>query len=125
MNNEATEYVRGIPVVKTFNQSVFSFERFHGVIQTYRKYVSAYSYRMRMPMTLFQVFLASTPIFLVLSSVFFFSGQSNMVDFFMSFFFYLIFTPTCSLMLMKIMWVSQHSMMAADAVSRIESCRCA
>ncbi len=121
MNNEATEYVRGIPVVKTFNQSVFSFERFHNIINTYKKYVSQYSYRMRMPMTLFQSFLASTPIFLVLSSLFIIAGQSNMTDFFLSFFFYLIFTPIASLMLMKIMWVMQHSMLADDALNRIEN----
>ncbi len=121
MNNEATEYVRGIPVVKTFNQSVFSFERFNNIIQTYKKYVSEYSYRMRMPMTMFQVFLASTPIFLVISSILLINGQSDMIMFFQSFFFYLIFTPISSLMLMKIMWVMQHSMLASDALNRIES----
>ncbi len=121
MNNEATEYVRGVPVVKTFNQSVFSFERFHGVINTYKKYVSQYSYRMRIPMTMFQVFLASTPIFLVLSSIFMISGQSDRTSFFLSFFFYLIFTPIASLMMMKIMWVMQHSMLANDALNRIDN----
>ncbi len=121
MNNEATEYVRGIPVVKTFNQSVFSFERFYNVIHSYKKDVSGYAYNMRTPMTLFQTFLASTPIFLVLSSIFIILGQSDMKDFFLNFFFYLIFTPICSLMINKIMWVSQHSMLAADAVSRIEN----
>ncbi len=121
MNNEATEYVRGIPVVKTFNQSVFSFERFYDIIQTYKTYVSQYSYRMRMPMTLFQVFLASAPIFLVFSAILLIGGQSDMTSFFLSFFFYLIFTPIASLMLMKIMWVMQHSMLASDAASRIES----
>ncbi len=121
MNNEATEYVRGIPVVKTFNQSVFSFDRFNAVINTYKKYVSQYSYRMRMPMTFFQVFLASTPIFLVISTILLISGQSDMINFFLNFFFYLIFTPISSLMLMKIMWVMQHSMLAGDAIERIES----
>ncbi len=121
MNSEATEYVRGIPVVKTFNQSVFSFERFYNIIQTYKQYVSAYSYRMRMPMTLFQVFLASTPVFLVLSSILIITGQSDMRNFFLNFFFYLIFTPISSMMIMKIMWVSQHSMLASDAITRIEN----
>ncbi len=121
MNNEATEYVRGIPIVKTFNQSVFSFERFHGVISSYKGYVSQYAYNMRMPMTMFQVFLASTPIFLVLSSIFIITEQNNMQDFFLSFFFYLIFTPIASLMLMKIMWVMQHTMLASDAADRIEN----
>ncbi len=121
MNNEATEYMRGIPVVKTFNQSIFSFERFYGVIKYYKEQVSQYSYRMRMPMTFFQVFLASTPIFLVISSIFIISGESDMTNFFLNFFFYLIFTPIASLMLMKIMWVMQHTMLASDAVERIEN----
>ncbi len=120
MNNEATEYVRGVPVVKTFNQSVFSFERFHGVINSYKKYVSSYAYRMRMPMTMFQVFLASTPVFLVLSSIFMINGESNMQDFFLSFFFYLIFTPVASLMLMKIMWVMQHSSLDIQNESAVQ-----
>ncbi len=121
MNNEATEYVRGIPVVKTFNQSIFSFEKFHSAILTYQKYVEAYAYRCRSGMVLFQTFLASTPIFLVLSAILMIANQLSMVDFFLNFIFYMIFTPICSLMLNKIMWVSQHSMMAGDAVTRIEN----
>ncbi len=121
MNNEAIEYVRGIPVVKTFNQSVFSFKRFYNIIQEYKGYVSQYAYNMRVPMTTFQVFLASTPIFLVISSIFLITGESNMQEFFLNFFFYLIFTPISSLMLMKIMWVSQHSTLARDSLNRIDA----
>ncbi len=120
MNNEATEYVRGIPVVKTFNQSIFSFKRFHSVILDYKEKVSGYAYRMRMPMTMFQVFLASTPIFLVLSSIFLITGQSDMENFFLNFFFYLIFTPVTSVMFQKIMFLAQTGMQARDAVSRVE-----
>ncbi len=120
MNNEATEYVRGIPVVKTFNQSIFSFKKFHDVITYYKTQVSGYSYRMRMPMTLFQVFLATTPIFLVLFSVFVINGQNDVVTYFSYFFFYLIFTPIASMMMMKIMWVMQHGMLAKDALERID-----
>ncbi len=121
MNSEATEYVRGIPVVKTFNQSVFSFERFHNVIMKYKTYVSNYSIRARLPMVMFQTFLATTPFFLVISSIFFIGGQTDTIFFFLNFLFYLLFTPICSLMLMKIMWVSQYSMMASDAINRIEN----
>ncbi len=120
MNNEATEYIRGIPVVKTFNQTVFSFERFHNVIVKFKTYVSAYSLRARFPMVMFQTFLGSTPFFLVLSSIFLINGATDKTEFFLNFFFYLLFTPICSLMLMKIMWVSQHSMMAGDAINRVE-----
>ncbi len=120
MNNEATEYVRGIPVVKTFNQSIFSFERFHRSILNYREYVIDFTYNARKPMVLFQTFLGSTPIFLVLSAIFMIGTEADPKQFFLNFFFYLLFTPICSLMLMKIMWVSQHTMMATDALDRID-----
>ncbi len=120
MNNEATEYVRGIPVVKTFNQSVFSFERFHATILRYKEYVSAYAVRARPPMVMLQTFLASTPPFLVISSILLLSGQVDKIDFFLNFFFYLLFTPVCSVMIIRVMFASQYSIMAADSINRIE-----
>ncbi len=121
MNAEATEYVRGIPVVKAFHQSVFSFERFHAVILRYRDYVSSYAYRMRLPMTLFQSFLMGSPLVLVLSSLFLMGRVAEPMDFFLYVIFYILFTPVCSLMLNKIMWVSQQSALAADALDRVEA----
>ncbi len=120
MNNDATEYVRGIPVVKTFNQSVFSFERFHSVILKYKEYVSQYAVRCRMPMVLFQTGLASTAVFLVLGAIALVGTQGNLEEFFLDFLFYLLFTPICSMLLTKIMWTSQATMMAGDAITRIE-----
>lgn len=120
MNNEAVEYIRGIPVVKTFNQSIFSFEKFHQTILSYKNYVLNYTFELRRPMTLFQTFINSTPIFLVLSGIFFINGSSNMKIFLLNFLFYLFFTPICSTMMSKIMWTSENTMIAEDALNRVE-----
>ena len=50
MSNEAVEYVRGIPVVKTFGQSVFSFKKFKATIDEYEKWVISYTKDLRLPM---------------------------------------------------------------------------
>ncbi len=121
MNNEATEYVRGIPVVKTFNQSIFSFERFHKTILNYKKYVSAYAYDYRPKMTVFQTFLVSTPAFLTIGAIFLISGTMNTKEFFLHFLFYLFFTPICSIMLNRIMFTSQNLLMARDALTRVDA----
>ncbi len=120
MNNEAVEYIRGIPVVKTFNQSIFSFEKFHETIKAYKKYVLGYTLQLRKPMTMFQTFINSTPIFLALSGILLISGTSDIKNFLLNFLFYLFFTPICSTMMSKIMWTSQNTMLAEDAVNRVD-----
>ena len=57
MTNEAVEYVRGIPVVKTFGQTVHSFKRFKGSIDNYYKYCISYTKKCRMPMLFFMILL--------------------------------------------------------------------
>ena len=59
MSNEAVEYVRGIPVVKTFGQSVFSFKRFKASIDQYQKWVIAYTLDLRLPMVLYTTLVNS------------------------------------------------------------------
>ena len=60
MNKEAVEYIRGIPVVKVFQQTVYSFKNFHAAIEEYEKYASGYALKCRIPLTGFQVALNST-----------------------------------------------------------------
>ena len=50
MSNEAVEYVRGIPVVKTFGQTIFSFKKFKDSIDRYKVWVIAYTKQLRAPM---------------------------------------------------------------------------
>ena len=120
MSNEAVEYVRGIPVVKTFGQSVFSFKRFKATIDEYEKWVVAYTKEMRRPMLLYTA--AVNGVFAVLiAGGLLFTRNGVTPEFLLNLLFYIIITPVISLTLTKIMYMSENKMVVADALSRIDS----
>lgn len=120
MSNEAVEYVRGIPVVKTFGQSVFSFKRFKKSIDNYAKWVIAYTKDLRLPMMFYTTVING--VFAVLISAALFMTQSGVNNtFFINLLFYIIFTPIITITLMKIMYSSENALIVADALERIES----
>ena len=120
MSNEAVEYVRGIPVVKTFGQSVFSFKKFKDTIDEYEKWVVAYTKEMRMPMMLYTA--AVNGVFAVLiAAALVMTGHGVTSDFLLNLLFYIIITPVISLTLTKIMYMSEDGMVVADAMERIDS----
>lgn len=120
MSSEAVEYVRGIPVVKTFGQSVFSFKRFQTSIQKYEKWTIAYTKEMRIPMTVYTT--AINAVFAVLIAVtFFFTGKGGDNTFLLNLLFYIIITPIITVTMNKIMYSSENQLIVADAISRIES----
>lgn len=119
MNNESVEYIRGIPVVKTFGQSIFSFQKFYNVIKSYQEFVMNYTIISRMPMTFFQTFLGSMAIFLVFGGILFFTNSIDTKNFLLNFLFYLFFTPILGVMMSKIMWTSHNVLLAEDALTRI------
>lgn len=124
MNKEAVEYIRGIPVVKVFQQTVFSFQNFHGAIEEYKAFASGYALKCRMPMTGFTVALNGTFVLLIpvalllLSGV---TGQAAYEDVVLDFLFYSLFTPVCATMMNRIMFASEQLMAAKSAVSRVEA----
>lgn len=120
MNNEAVEYVRGISVVKTFGQSIFSFEKFHKTILEYKEFVVGYTIMCRNPMVAFQTLLACVSLFLVFGAIAIFSVTDDTKTFMLDFLFYLFFTPIYSFMMMRLMWVSQNTQLASDALDRTE-----
>ena len=115
MSNEAVEYVRGIPVVKTFGQSVFSFKKFKATIDEYKKWVLAYTKDMRLPMMLYTAAINGVFAFLILGAFWFTS------EFFVNLLFYIIITPVISVTLTKIMYMSEEGMVISDAIERIDS----
>ena len=123
MNKEAVEYIRGIPVVKVFQQTIYSFKNFHAAIKEYEKYASGYALKCRIPLTGFNVALNGTFILLIpvacmiLSAV---SGKAAYQDVFLDFLFYSLFTPICTTMMNRIMFASEQLMAAKSAVTRIE-----
>lgn len=123
MNKEAVEYIRGIPVVKVFQQTVYSFKNFHAAIEEYEKYASGYAIKCRLPLTGFNVALNGTFILLIpvaciiLAGV---NGQAAYQDVLLDFLFYSLFTPVCTTMMNRVMFASEQLMAAKSAVTRIE-----
>ena len=120
MSNEAVEYVRGIPVVKTFGQSVFSFKKFKGTIDEYEKWVIAYTKEMRMPMMLYTAAINAVFAFLIAGALLF-TQHGVTKAFLLNLLFYIIITPAISVVLTKIMYMSENGMIVADALARIDS----
>lgn len=120
MSNEAVEYVRGIPVVKTFGQSVFSFKKFKATIDEYKKWVLAYTKDMRPPMMLYTAAINGVFAFLILGAFWFTNGTVDS-EFLVNLLFYIIITPVISVTLTKIMYMSEEGMVISDAIERIDS----
>lgn len=120
MSNEAVEYVRGIPVVKTFGQSVFSFKKFKSTIDEYEKWVVAYTKDLRLPMMFYTAAVNGVFAFLIAGALWFTSsGVTN--EFLLNLLFYIIITPVISLTLTKIMYMSENNMIVEDAIKRVDS----
>lgn len=120
MSSEAVEYVRGIPVVKTFGQSVFSFKRFQASIRKYEKWTIAYTKEMRIPMTVYTTVINA--VFAVLiAATYFFAGKEGDNTFLLNLLFYIIITPIITVTMNKIMYSSENQLIVTDAISRIES----
>ena len=120
MSNEAVEYVRGIPVVKTFGQTVFSFKKFKATIDNYERWVIAYTKQLRWPMTFYTLAVNSVFVFLIAGG-FWFSCNGADNEMLLSILFYIIITPVISLTLTKLMFMSENGMIVQDAINRIDS----
>lgn len=120
MSNEAVEYVRGIPVVKTFGQSVFSFKRFKASIDKYEKWVIAYTKELRMPMLIYTTVINGVFAVLIAAALVMTSGGVTN-EFLLNLLFYIIITPVITITLTKIMFSSENKMVVADAMERIDS----
>ena len=122
MSSEAVEYVRGIPVVKTFGQSVFSFKRFRDSIKKYEKWTIAYTKDLRIPMMGYTV--AINAVFAILIAATFLLGgvRSGSVNstFLLNLLFYIIITPIITVTLTKMMYAGENTMVLEDAMMRID-----
>ena len=123
MNKEAVEYIRGIPVIKVFQKTLFSFKNFYSAIKQYKKYASDYAIKCRIPLTGFNVTLNSTFILLIPVALFIAEGaigNDAYINVILNFLFYSLFTPLCITMMNRIMFASEQLMAAKSAVARIE-----
>ena len=120
MSNEAVEYVRGIPVVKTFGQTVFSFKKFKGTIDNYEKWTTSYTLDLRGPMMLYTLAINSVFAFLIVGA-FWFSHGTVTPKLLLDVLFYIIITPVITLTMTSLMYMSENNMIVADAIERVDS----
>lgn len=120
MSNEAVEYVRGIPVVKTFGQTVYSFKKFKDSIERYRVWVIAYTKQLRTPMIFYTAAVNGVFVFLTAGALIFTKGGVS-GEFLVNLIFYIIITPIISVTLTRIMFQSENAMIVNDALHRIDS----
>ncbi len=119
MSNEAVEYVRGIPVVKTFGQTIFSFRKFKDSIDRYKVWVIAYTKELRTPMMFYTA--AINGVFATLTAgALLFTQNGVTAEFLLDLIFYIIITPVISVTLTRIMFQSENAMIVDDALQRID-----
>ena len=121
MSNEAVEYVRGVPVVKTFGQTVFSFHRFKASIDDYCEFCMHYTRMMRKSMVGYIVLINSAFVFILGLTLLLIRGENYGMDILLNFLFYVIFTPAIATTMSKVMFMSENNMKAQDAVERMDS----
>ena len=121
MNNEAVEYVRGMPVVKTFGQSVYTFKRFKNSIEDYEKFCMSYTKKARKPMIEFQVSINCIFAFLISVTLLVVGRGTVSQSFLFNLLFYIIYTPILTTTLTKVMFMSENTMLVTDCIKRINS----
>ena len=119
MSNEAVEYVRGVPVVKTFGQTIFSFKRFKAAIDNYEKSVIAYTKALCMPMMFYTTAINGVFAFLIAGGIIFTRGGVTN-ELLLNLIFYIVITPVIGTTLTKIMFMSEDAMIVNDAINRID-----
>ncbi len=118
MSSEAVEYVRGVPVVKTFGQTIYSFKRFKNAIDEYEKWTLGYTKNMLLPMAGFTT--AANGIFAaIIIAALNFTGQGVTDEFILNLFFYIIITSVLTVTLMKIAYAGESQMLVDDALNRM------
>ena len=120
MAGEAVVYVRGIPVVKTFGQTIFSFKKFKDSIDRYKVWVIAYTKQLRTPMMFYTAAINGVFVFLIAGALLFTQDQVT-TEFLLNLVFYIIITPIISVTLTRIMFQSENAMIVGDALQRIDS----
>ncbi|MBI9108522.1 MAG: ABC transporter ATP-binding protein [Spirochaetales bacterium] len=121
MSSESVEYIRGIPVVKTFGQSIFSFKRFHDSIIKYKEMVLAFTLLWRKPMSFFTVIMQSAAFFLIPMAILLIGRGENLALVLANFIFYILISPLFSSLLMKSMHFQRNIMIAEQVIDRLDS----
>lgn len=121
MNTEAVEYVRGIPVVKVFQQTIYSFKNFHRCIMNYNKMVFGYTRMWEKPMSLYTVIINGFVFFLAPLAILLIGYSGNYASVLLNFFLFVLITPVFSQSIMKSMYLNQALGQASEAIGCLEN----
>lgn len=121
MNTEVVEYVRGIPVVKVFQQTIYSFKNFHRCIMNYNKMVFGYTRMWEKPMSLYTVIINGFVFFLAPLAILLIGYSGNYASVLLNFFLFVLITPVFSQSIMKSMYLNQALGQASEAIGRLEN----
>ena len=121
MNTEAVEYVRGIPVVKVFQQTVFSFKNFYNSIEKYREMVVTYTKLWEKPMSFYTILINGFSFFLVPVAILLINGGGDLSSVLINLIFYILLTPVFAQSIMKNMYFNQAFGQASEAINRTEN----
>lgn len=119
MSGEAVEYVRGIPVVKVFQQTVYSFKAFYNAIMSYSDLASQYAMSCRNGQTAFLTCINGA-FFLLIPAALLLSGGGDGWGVLANFIFYALFAPACGGMINRIMYASESVMEANEAMMKLD-----
>lgn len=121
MNTEAVEYVRGIPVVKVFQQTVFSFKNFYNSITRYKEMVSEFTMMWEKPMSAYTVIIHGFVYILVPVAILLMGNSGNLTGILLDLIFFILITPVFAQSVIKNMYMNQAMGQATEAVNRIET----
>ena len=119
MSGEAVEYVRGIPVVKMFQQTVYSFKAFYAAIRDYSRLASQYAMSCRVGQTCFLTCINGAFALLIPAALLIASGGDVRAAL-VNFIFYALFAPACGQMINRVMYMSEAVMEADEAIGRLD-----
>jgi ATP-binding cassette subfamily B protein IrtA len=120
MSSQSVEYIRGIPVVKTFGQTIFSFKRFYDSIIKYKEMVHAYTLLWQKPMSFYNVIMQSAAFFLIPMAILLIGRGEKLPLALADFIFYILISPIFTMLLMKSMYFQQNTLIAEQAIDRLD-----
>jgi ATP-binding cassette subfamily B protein len=121
MNTEAVEYVRGIPVVKVFQQTVHSFKNFYNSIIKYKETVTVHTKMWQIPMSLYTVVINGFAFFLVPVAILLIGNSGDYATIIINMFLYILIVPVFSQSIMRSMYINQAFGQAKEAIDRLEN----
>lgn len=121
LSSQTVEYVRGIPVVKTFAQSVDSFDKLYSLIIKIKDNVLKLTMSYTNKMSWFETVSTSTAFFLVPVALLLIKFNGNVSDVVADSVIYFLIGPTFAVFIMRSATITQFSYFAELALNKIEN----